>query len=233
MIRVDGLCKRFGRTVALDGVSFSVERGQVVGFAGVNGAGKTTPLRILAGYLAADRGSSRVAGLDVARARAGAAASVGYLAEAAPLYDDMRVADFLRFRARIKGVARADLAARVAGAIERMSLADRRRAAIATLSRGSRQRVALADALVAAPPVLLLDEPTAELDPVQVRELRASIGALAGDHTVLLSSHRLDELEALAQRVVVLANGRVVAIGSPGELAGDRTLEDAFVELAT
>jgi len=233
VISVDGLCKRFGSTVAIDDVSFRVERGEVLGFVGPNGAGKTTTLRIIAGYLAADRGRVSVAEIDVERERAHACAQIGYLPESAPLYDDMRVEDFVRFRARIKGVAAADLRERVDSALRKMAVADRRRQVIGTLSKGYRQRVAMADALVATPPVLILDEPTAGLDPVQVRELRALLADLAGEHTILLSSHRLDEVEALAARVVVLVGGRVVAAGTPREIAGDRSLEDVFVELAT
>ena len=232
MISVDGLCKRFGGTVAIDGVSFEVDRGEVVGFVGPNGAGKTTTLRILAGFLAADSGRASVAGFDVERERAHACARLGYLPESVPLYDDMRVEAFLRFRARIKGVARGELSERVELVMRRLSVSERRRQVIGTLSKGWRQRVAIADALIAAPPVLILDEPTTGLDPVQVRDLRELLAELAGEHTVLLSSHRLDEIEALAQRVVVLVGGRVVAVGAPSELAGDRRLEDVFVELA-
>jgi len=228
VISVDGLCKRFGRTVAIEEVSFEIGRGEVVGFVGPNGAGKATTLRILTGFLAADRGSARVDGFDVARERARACARIGYLGEATPLYGDMRVEAFLCFRARLKGVARGEVGA----AMERAGVGDRGRQIISTLSKGYRQRVGLADALLGAPPVLILDEPAAGLDPVQVRELRELLSGLGADHTVLLSSHRLDEVQAIAGRVIVLVSGRVVADGAPAELAGDRSLEDVFLELA-
>ncbi len=232
MIHVEGLCKRFGRTVAIEDVSFRVERGEVVGFVGPNGAGKTTTLRIVTGFLAADRGRAWVDDFDVERERARACAHIGYLPESTPLYRDMRVDDFLTFRAQIKGVAAVDRASAIEWAMERVRVTDHRRRVIGTLSKGYRQRVGVADALVARPPVLILDEPTAGLDPVQVRELRELLGELAGEHTILLSSHQLREVEAVADRVVVLVGGKVVADGTPEELAGDGSLEDMFLELA-
>ena len=232
MIRVEGLCKRFGRTVAIDGVNLAVGRGEVVGFVGPNGAGKTTTLRIVTGFVAADAGRVWVDDIDVARERSRACARIGYLPETAPVHPEMRVDSFLRFRARIKGVARSEVNDRVDAAMARAHVDDRRRSVIGTLSKGYRQRVGLADALVASPPVLILDEPTAGLDPVQVREVRELLTELAGDHTVLLSSHQLREVEAVAARVVVLVGGKVVAEGAPADIAGDSSLEDVFLELA-
>ena len=232
MIHVEGLCKRFGRTVAIEDVSFRVQRGEVVGFVGPNGAGKTTTLRIVTGFLAADRGRVHVDDLDVERERARACARIGYLPESTPLHSDMRVDDFLTFRAQIKGVARAERDSAVNWAMQRAQVTERRRSVIGTLSKGYRQRVGVADALVARPPILILDEPTAGLDPVQVRELRELLAELAGEHTILLSSHQLREVEAVADRVIVLVGGKVVADGAPDELAGDGSLEEVFLELA-
>jgi ABC-2 type transport system ATP-binding protein len=214
MIRVDGLVKRFGRTTALDGVSFTVETGQVVGFLGPNGAGKTTTLRIVAGFLAADAGRVLVDGIDVGREPLAAQRRIGYLPEGAPSYEEMRVEDYVAYRARLKGAPRARVAAALAAA-HVDDVAGRR---IGQLSKGYRQRVGLADALVADPPILVLDEPTAGLDPNQIREVRDLVRELARERTVLLSTHILSEVEALAAHVVILVGGRVVAQGAAGEL---------------
>ena len=235
MIRLVGVHRSFGAVAALTDVSFAVARGEVVGFLGPNGAGKTTCLRILAGYLDADRGRVEVAGCELPRDRRAAQMACGYLPEGVPLHRDMRVDEYLRFRARLKAVPRRDLGRRVEAVCEQLGLGPRRRQLVGTLSRGFRQRVGLADALLGAPQVLLLDEPGTGLDPVQVRELRALLAELARDRAVLLSSHALGEIEASASRVVVLVEGRVVADAPPGELAaqpgGAASLEDAFVAL--
>jgi ABC-2 type transport system ATP-binding protein len=214
VISVEGLVKRYGRVVALDGVSFTVGRGQVVGFLGPNGAGKTTTLRIVAGFLAADGGRVLVDGIDVAREPLAAQRRIGYLPEGAPCYDDMRVADFLGYRARLKGAPRSGVARALAAA----HVADVAARRIGQLSKGYRQRVGLADALVADPPILVLDEPTAGLDPNQIREVRDLVRELARERTVLLSTHILSEVEALAAHVVILVGGRVVAAGAPETL---------------
>jgi ABC-2 type transport system ATP-binding protein len=238
LIRVERVSKRFGRTRALREVEFRVGRGEVVGFVGPNGAGKTTTLRIITGFLDPDEGRVLVAGCDVRRERDAARRHLGYLPESVPLYGDMRVDEYLRFRARLKAVPRGEVAARVDAAVERVDLGAVRRRIVGELSKGFRQRVGLADALVARPPILVLDEPTAGLDPVQVRELRQLLGALGGEHTVLLSSHALAEVEAVADRVVMLAAGRVVAEGTAGALrerlglAPDASFEEVFVALA-
>ncbi len=238
MIRVERVGKYFGASRVLRDVSFSVGRGEVIGFVGPNGAGKTTMLRIITGFLDCDTGRVRVDGLDVAAERSAACARIGYLPESVPLYDDMRVEEYLRFRARAKAVRRSEVARCVGGAIAQAGIDDHRRRLIGRLSKGYRQRVGIADALVARPPILVLDEPTAGLDPVQVRGFRALLGELSQDHTILLSSHVLAEVGAVASRLVVLARGRVVASGSEGELrqrAGlpeGATLEDVFVALA-
>jgi ABC-2 type transport system ATP-binding protein len=219
VIKVDGLVKRFGRTTALDGISFAVEAGQVVGFLGPNGAGKTTTLRILAGFLAADAGRAWIDGIDVGRDPLAAQRRIGYLPEGAPLHDDMRVEDYVAYRARLKRAPRA----RVAAALAAAHVDDVARRRIGQLSRGYRQRVGLADALVADPPILILDEPTAGLDPNQIREVRELVRELARARTVLLSTHILSEVEALAARVIILVGGKVVADGAAGALGGGGT----------
>ncbi len=225
------MSKRFGATQALRDVSFAVARGEVLGFVGPNGAGKTTALRILTGYLEPDRGQVEVAGRDVQGERRAVCAAIGYLPEAVPLYSDMRVVEYLRFRARIKGVVRRRVGERVDAAMAATRIADHGRRVIGGLSKGFRQRVGLADALVAAPPLLILDEPTAGLDPVQVRELRGLLGKLAREHTILYASHHLAEVAAIADRVVVLQDGRVVGDGTVAELAEQAGLEpDAELE---
>lgn len=236
MIRVSGLRVSFGATEALRGVDFSVEPGRVAALVGPNGAGKTTCLRVLAGYLAADGGEVVVAGHDVAAERRRAVARLAYLPEGAPLPPDMRVGEYLRYRARLKGLPRREAGDRAQEAAESTGVTEVWRRLIGRLSRGFRQRVALADALVADPTLLLLDEPATGLDPVQRRELRQRLGALAGERTVLLSTHVLAEVEPLAEQLVVLARGRVVADGDADAVraagAAD-SLEDAVIALVS
>jgi ABC-2 type transport system ATP-binding protein len=217
--------KRFGAVRALDRVSFEVARGEVVGLVGPNGAGKTTALRVLSGFLRPDGGAVWVDGIDAVAQRRAAAARIGYLPEGPPLYPELRVEEHLRFRARLKGVPRGELSARVDEVLERVSATDRRRVLIGRLSRGYRQRVGLADALLGRPAVLLLDEPTSGLDPAQVRDLRKLLVDLAGDRAVVLSSHALAELEAVAARLVVLSRGRVAGDGQPDQLRARFGLE--------
>ena len=233
------LAKRYGRTDALRGVSFAVEAGEVVGFVGPNGAGKSTALRILTGFLDPDAGTAEIAGCDIVRQRKQAQARIGYMPESVPLYLDMRVHEYLGFRARLKGVTRHAVDARLDAALAMCGLEDQRQRFIGQLSRGYRQRVGLADALIADPPILILDEPTAGLDPVQTRAFRALLGQLGADRSVLVSSHDLGDIEAVADRIVVLADGRVVGNGTLDELrAGlalpaESSLEDVFVALMT
>ena len=230
MILVEQVARSFGRHVALADATFAVEAGSVVGLVGPNGAGKTTALRIVVGFLDADRGRVQIDGIDVARERRRAQARLGYLPESAPLPPDATVRAYLRFRARLKGVARAAAAAAVERAMETTAIADVGGRVIGTLSKGYRQRVGLADALVADPPVLVLDEPQSGLDPVQVRELRAVLTRLSGTRTILIASHNVGELEALAARIVLVAKGRVIADDTPAALRGSAaTLEDAVV----
>jgi len=216
VIEASSLRKRFGRTVALDGVSFSVARGEVAGFLGPNGAGKTTTLRILSGYLLPDQGGARVDGIDVGERTRAAQSRLGYLPEGAPLPTDLRVDDYLRHRARLKGTDPGTVAA----ACERTGASGVRRRPIGALSRGYRQRVGLADALLGDPPVLLLDEPTAGLDPNQIGETLALVRELGRDRAVLFSSHILSEVEAVATRVLILVGGTLRAQGTLAELRG-------------
>lgn len=222
MIEVQGLTKDYGTVMAVRDVSFSVGRGEVVGFLGPNGAGKSTTLRILAGFLGATSGKVTIAGFDIAEQSLEARAQLGYMPEAAPLYPELRVREYLEFRARLKRVPRAKRRQQVARALERAHVKDVADTTIAHLSKGYRQRVGLADALVADPPLLILDEPTAGLDPNQVREVRALIQELSSDHTVLLSTHILSEVEATCQRALVIDRGRLVAQGTLAELARGR-----------
>lgn len=222
MISVQHLVKRYGPKLAVDDLSFDVDKGEVVGFLGPNGAGKSTTLRILAGFLGATSGTVRVAGHDIAKESFEARQKLGYMPEAVPLYPEMRVAEYLRFRAELKRVPRAERASAVWDAMEKANVRDVANVVIGHLSKGYRQRVGLADALVARPPLLVLDEPTAGLDPNQIREVREVIRQLGQDHTVLLSTHILSEVEASCSRVVVIARGRLVAAGAMDEIASRR-----------
>lgn len=231
MIEVQGLTKDYGTVIAVREVSFSVGRGEVVGFLGPNGAGKSTTLRILAGFLGATSGKVTIGGFDIAEQSLEARAQLGYMPEAAPLYPELRVREYLEFRARLKRVPRAKRRQNVERALERAHVADVSETTIGHLSKGYRQRVGLADALVADPPLLILDEPTAGLDPNQVREVRALIQELSADHTVLLSTHILSEVEATCQRALVIDRGRLVAQGTLAELARGRRSSTLVVVL--
>jgi len=218
MIEVDGLTKDFGTVVAVQGVSFSVAKGEIVGFLGPNGAGKSTTLRIIAGFLGATSGKVRVNGHDIAESSLAARRSLGYMPEAAPLYSELRVREYLGFRAALKGVARRERKKAVERALELAGAADMAEVVIGHLSKGYRQRVALADALVNSPPLLILDEPTAGLDPNQILEVRKLVRELGAEHTILLSTHILSEVEAVCERALVIARGKLVAEGSLEEL---------------
>jgi ABC-2 type transport system ATP-binding protein len=223
MIEVSNLTKSYPGVVAVDGLSFRVEKGEVAGFLGPNGAGKSTTMRILTGFIAPTSGSATLAGFDVVRKSMEVRRRVGYLPESNPLYTEMRVEEYLRFRARIKQVSRADRERRVGEAIERVGLADRRRSSIAHLSKGLRQRVGLADAILNNPEIVILDEPTIGLDPTQVREVREVIHGLGQEHTVLLSSHILSEVEKMCGRVLIMNRGKLVESGTPEEIANRLT----------
>ena len=219
MIEVRNVTKALRRVQAVDGISFSVAAGEIVGVLGPNGAGKTTTLRMLAGIFPPTTGTVRIAGHDPIADPRAARRAVGYFAEHAPYYPELPVEGYLRFVARLKRVpraARADAVARVLAACDLEAVARRR---VGTLSKGYRQRVGLAQALCGDPPILMLDEPTIGLDPGQVDEIRALIGGLRGERTVLFSSHILSEVEKLCSRVIVIARGQVVGEGAPTELA--------------
>jgi ABC-2 type transport system ATP-binding protein len=218
MIEVANLTKRYGPTLAVSDVSFEVQKGEVLGFLGPNGAGKTTTMRVITGYLPASAGRVRVAGYDVQDQALEAKRRTGYLPETPPVYPDMTVAEYLAFVARIKGVPGRDVKKRVNEVSEKCSVADVKNRQIGKLSKGYRQRVGLAQALIHNPDVLVLDEPTAGLDPKQIIETRELIKGLAGQHTVVLSTHILPEVSKTCQRVVVISAGKIVAVGTPDEL---------------
>ncbi len=219
MIEVRNLTRSFGAVVAVKDVSFEVPEGQIVGFLGPNGAGKTTTLRILTGYLPASSGTARVAGFDVFTESMKVRQCIGYLPESTPLYPEMRVREYLKFRAKLKGVAGGEIAKRIDSVVGKCWLREFCDRPIGQLSKGMRQRVGLADALIHDPTVLFLDEPTLGLDPTQMRETRNLIAALGDRHTVMLSSHILSEVEAICSDVIIIAKGQVVAQGSPRELS--------------
>lgn len=219
MIEVENLTRDYANFQALKGITFKVEPGETVGFLGPNGAGKTTTLRILTGFLPATRGRAAVAGFDVFAQSLQARAQIGYLPENVPLYPELRVREYLRFRAALKQMPRRRIAARIDEVAAQCGLREVIRKPIAALSRGYRQRVGLADALLAAPPVLILDEPTTGLDPNQRIEIRNLIQSLAPKQTVLFSSHILPEVESVCRRVLLIHRGQIVADGAPADLA--------------
>lgn len=230
MIEAIGLTKRFGPIDAIRDVSFSVGSGEIVGFLGPNGAGKTTTMRILTGFSPASSGTAVVAGLDVGAEPLAVREKVGYLPESVALYDEMRVDSYLRYVAEVKGVASRERKTEVARVIERCGLDSMDRRTIGHLSKGYKQRVGLAQALVGDPPVLILDEPTVGLDPRQIVGIRKMIRELAGDHTVLLSTHILPEVAMLCKRVVIVNEGRIVREESLEALTGSgQTLEEVFI----
>jgi ABC-2 type transport system ATP-binding protein len=232
VIEVQHLTKRYGPFTAVDDVSFRAERGEILGFLGPNGAGKTTTMRILTGYMPATDGKAIVGGYDVQEQPIEAKRRTGYLPETPPLYPDMTVRDYLDFCARIKGVPRAERTTRVKSSMERTRITDVANRHCGKLSKGYRQRVGLAQALLHNPDVLILDEPTAGLDPKQIIETRQLIKQLGGDHTVILSTHILPEVSQTCNRVVIINRGRVVAVDSPENLTGRlRGSETMFLQV--
>jgi len=231
MIEVRNLTKRYGELTAIRDVSFSVARGEILGFLGPNGAGKTTTMRILTGYMPASSGTVAVDGFDVFENSFEVRRRIGYLPETPPLYTDMTVQSYLEFVARIKGVARMDIAAATERALQTCGLLDVRHRLTGHLSKGYRQRVGLAQALIHDPPVLVLDEPTIGLDPRQIIEIRKLIRTLAGDRTVILSTHILPEVSQICEKVVILAGGRI-ALEERMEalLKQGVSLEDVFLQ---
>jgi gliding motility-associated transport system ATP-binding protein len=232
MIEVEHLTKRFPTQVAVSDVSFSVRQGEIVGFLGPNGAGKTTAMRILTAFLPPTEGTARVAGFDVVDQSLEARAHLGYLPESAALYPEMRVREYLAYRARLEGIRGGDVRKRVDDAIASCLLEEVAGRKVENLSRGYRQRTALAGALVHQPPVLILDEPTVGLDPAQIIRIREAIRRLGRDRAVLLSTHILPEVDAVCDRVLIIDRGRIVAEGTPSELraklAGAPVVRAAF-----
>ena len=232
MIEVQHLTKRYGSVTAVDDVSFRVERGEILGFLGPNGAGKTTTMRVITGYMPASLGKVVVAGYDIFEQPVEAKRRIGYLPETPPLYPEMTVREYLDFVSRIKGVSASARRRAVDGAMERSRVADMANRHCGKLSKGYRQRVGLAQALIHNPDVLVLDEPTAGLDPKQIIETRDLIKSLAGDHTIVLSTHILPEVSQTCQRVVIINKGRVVAIDTPHNLtAGLGVSEAMYVQI--
>ena len=217
-IEVINLTKRYDTVTALSDVSFDVQPGEIMGFLGPNGAGKTTTLRILTGMIAPSEGSVRIDGLDVGEQTLEVRRRIGYLPEHVTLYPELRIEEYLRYRASIKGVPAKNRRARIDASLEQCDLLDVRRKLIGRLSKGYRQRVALADCLIAQPKILILDEPTVGLDPHQIRQTRALINALGRTTTILLSTHILPEVEMLCHRVTIINKGRIVAVDTPDRL---------------
>lgn len=218
MIEVEHLSKIYGSTPAIQDVTFSVEPGEILGFLGPNGAGKTTTMRILAGYLPASNGTARIAGYDVHEQSMNVRRRIGYLPETPPLYREMTVEGFLHFVARIKGVAAGARTQRVNWTMERCNITEKRKVLIRKLSKGFRQRVGIAQAIVHDPPAIILDEPTVGLDPRQIIDVRNLIRSLAGEHTIILSTHILPEVSMTCNRVAIINRGRIVATNSPENL---------------
>ena len=233
MIKVEGLTKRYARTVAVDDISFEIEKGQIVGFLGPNGAGKTTTMRVLTCFLPPTAGSAQVAGYDVVAQPQEVKKRIGYLPETPPLYPEMEVEEYLTFVAKLKGIPRPEVPQRVNESMERCAIGDVRQKLIGKLSKGYRQRVGLAQAIIHNPDVLVLDEPTAGLDPKQIIETRELIRHLAGSHTIILSTHILSEVEHSCERVIIINRGKLVATDSVTNLTNRlRGSESVAVEVA-
>lgn len=234
MLEIENLKKSFGTTDAVKGLSFSLSKGDVLGFLGPNGAGKSTTMRMIAGVLEPDAGDARIIGHSILSDRRNAQSLVGYLPEGAPLYDDMTPPEFLRFMGRARGMARGDVEAAAAKATADARIAAVSHKRIGSLSKGYRRRVGLAAAILHDPPVLILDEPTDGLDPNQKRAVRSLVARMSAEKAILISTHTLEEVPAMCNRAVVIDRGRIVADDTPEGLlkvAGDGTLESAFREL--
>ncbi len=234
MIAVKELTKRYARTTAVDQISFSVEKGQIVGFLGPNGAGKTTTMRVLTCFLPPSAGTATVAGFDVLEQPREVKRRIGYLPETPPLYVEMAAVEYLRFVGKLKGLSGADLDKRVDYVCSRCFISDVKHKLLGKLSKGYRQRVGLAQAIIHNPEVLILDEPTAGLDPKQINETRDLIKSLAGDHTIILSTHILSEVEQTCEQVIIINKGKLVATDSVRNLqARTRGVESILVEVAS
>lgn len=234
MIKVEGVTKRYPGHTAVDNISFEVQKGQIVGFLGPNGAGKTTTMRILTCFMPPSEGTANVAGFDVLDHPLEVKRRIGYLPETPPLYPEMEVAEYLTFVGKLKGIEGADLRRRVAEVSEKCNVADVSKKLISKLSKGYKQRVGLAQAIIHNPDVLILDEPTSGLDPKQIMETRDLIKGLAGEHTIILSTHILPEVEQICERVVIISRGKVVATDSMENLTNRmRGSETMGVEVQT
>jgi ABC-2 type transport system ATP-binding protein len=232
MIIVEDVTKRYARAIAVDQISFSVAKGQIVGFLGPNGAGKTTTMRILTCFLSPSSGTASVAGFDVLEQPFEVKKRIGYLPETPPLYPEMETAEYLRFVGKLKGLSGADLEKRIDYVCDRCFVADVKTKLLGKLSKGYRQRVGLAQAIIHNPDVLILDEPTAGLDPKQINETRDLIKSLAGDHTILLSTHILPEVEQTCEQVLIINKGKLVATDSVRNLqARTRDAESLLLEI--
>ena len=232
MITVENLTKRYAAKTAIEGMSFQVQKGEILGFLGPNGAGKTTTMRIITGFMPATDGTVRVDGFDVFDNPIDVRRRIGYLPESPPLYLEMNVAGYLRFVSKIKGVPKGRIDGEVARVMERVSITDVKERIIAKLSKGYKQRVGLAQSLLNDPPVLILDEPTIGLDPKQIHEVRQLIKDLAGSHTVVLSTHILPEVEQTCHRVIIIDRGKIVAVDTPQNLRFQlQGVERVFVEV--
>jgi ABC-2 type transport system ATP-binding protein len=227
MIKVEGLTKRYARNVAVDNISFEVEKGQIVGFLGPNGAGKTTTMRVLTCFLPPTSGTANVAGYDVIEQAMEVKKRIGYLPETPPVYPEMEVSEYLNFVGRLKGIPSADIGRRVDEVVGRCAVGDVRNKLIGKLSKGYKQRVGLAQAIIHNPDVLILDEPTSGLDPKQIIETRELIASLSGDHTIILSTHILSEVEHSCQKVLIINRGRIVASESVAGLTNKMQGADA------
>jgi ABC-2 type transport system ATP-binding protein len=233
MITVNGLTKRYAHTTAVDHISFEVKKGQIVGFLGPNGAGKTTTMRMLTCFLTPTGGTATVAGFDILEQPLEVKKRIGYLPETPPVYLEMRIAEYLTFVGQLKGLSGSELRSRVDYACERCAVADVRNKIIGKLSKGYRQRVGLAQAIIHNPDVLILDEPTAGLDPKQINETRDLIKSLAGDHTIILSTHILPEVSQTCEQVIIINKGKIVATDSVSNLQQRaRAGESVIVEVA-
>jgi ABC-2 type transport system ATP-binding protein len=232
MIKVEGLTKRYARQVAVKNISFEVGKGEIVGFLGKNGAGKTTTMRVLTCFLPPTAGKATVAGFDVLEQSHEVKRNIGYLPETPPLYPEMEIADYLTFVAKLKGIPSGDIPKRVDEVCERTAIGDVKNKIIGKLSKGYRQRVGLAQAIIHNPPVLILDEPTSGLDPEQQLHVRQLISSLSGDHTIILSTHILSEVEQSCSNVIIINNGEIVAVDSVAALhKRGRTAESVAVEI--
>ena len=219
MIKVSNLSKKYVGKPAVDNISFNVESGEIVGFLGPNGAGKTTTIRMLTGYIPPTSGTALIGGYDIFLNSLISKQKIGYMPENVPLYDDMRVREYLLFRAELKGLRGQDVRKHMNEALELCSIKDIKSQMISSLSKGFRQRVGLADALINKPPLLILDEPTNGLDPSQIRSFRELIKELAENHTILISTHILSEVELTCDRVLIINKGRMIGNNTPSELS--------------